>query len=75
MQKMVVRAYENMERPERYIVRIFEKYMDLRPKGAPDVLYLRPRTPYDKEWYGRIRGPWVVIACLVWLDISARQLA
>lgn len=52
--KKVVRAYENTEKPERCILRIFEMYMDHRPKGAPDALYLRPKKPPTKEWYCRV---------------------
>lgn len=47
------RAYENAEDPECCIIRIYRKYMALRPSSAPEDFYLRPlMKPKDnKVWY------------------------
>ncbi|KAK6188520.1 hypothetical protein SNE40_004680 [Patella caerulea] len=54
--KKVVRAYENLDIPERCIVRLYEKYIRLRPKTcACDAFYLQPVKLNSKEhWYNSI---------------------
>ncbi|KAK6173752.1 hypothetical protein SNE40_017154 [Patella caerulea] len=54
--KKVVRAYENLDIPERCIVRLYEKYIRLRPKTcACDAFYLQPAKLNSKEhWYNSI---------------------
>ncbi|XP_062586115.1 uncharacterized protein LOC134247754 [Saccostrea cucullata] len=40
----VTRAYENVDEPERCLIKIFEKYISLRPpNGKSTALYLRPK--------------------------------
>lgn len=52
LKKKVSRAYENQDNPERCVVRLFNKYVSLRPPNAPDDLYLRPlANPKEHCWY------------------------
>ena len=49
----IVKAYSNSS-PERCYVRLFKKYLNLRPSEAPNDFYLRELTHYNSEcWYGK----------------------
>lgn len=50
-----VKVFANTKCPERCVVRLYDKYMALRPEGAPsDVFYLRPLDkPRPGCWYTR----------------------
>lgn len=55
MKNKSVKVFANTKCPERCVVRLYEKYMALRPEGAPsDVFYLRPLDkPRPGCWYTR----------------------
>ena len=48
-----VKAFQNLENPSRCIVKLYKKYMELRPPSAPnDVFYLQPlQKPTSSCWY------------------------
>ena len=49
----IVDAYENLEKPDRCVVHLFEKYCALRPKKCTcSALYLRPlQKPTPEQWF------------------------
>lgn len=50
--KKVSRAYENVQNPDRCVVRLYRKYLNLRPPNAPQDFYLRPLlNPKEDCWY------------------------
>lgn len=52
--RKVVRAYENVQNPNRCLVCLYKKYLELRPKTprCPDHFYLRPlNKPTADCWY------------------------
>lgn len=55
IQNKVARAYENRESPEKCVVKLYRKYISLRPSEnpkCPDDFYLQPLTdPTDSCWY------------------------
>lgn len=54
IQCKVVRAYENSENHARCIVRLYQKYISLHPKGdkCPDAMYLHAlAVPKEDCWY------------------------
>ena len=54
LEPKVVNSYENTEKPERCIVRLYEKYVSHCPKVRGDALYLRPlKSPVGQVWYGK----------------------
>uniref|UniRef100_A0A1X7VA36 ZMYM2-like/QRICH1 C-terminal domain-containing protein n=1 Tax=Amphimedon queenslandica TaxID=400682 RepID=A0A1X7VA36_AMPQE len=48
-----VKILRNIENPERCVVRLYQKYLSLRPSGAPpDVFYFKPlNVPLSNCWY------------------------
>ncbi|XP_062572787.1 uncharacterized protein LOC134234758 [Saccostrea cucullata] len=52
----VTRAYENVDEPERCLVKIFEKYISLRPpNGKSTALYLRPKErATETVWFDAV---------------------
>lgn len=52
--KKISRAYENLDDPQKCVVRLYRKYMTLRPTDSkcPEDLYLRPLVnPKETCWY------------------------
>ena len=50
----VVKAFVNIENPSRCIVRLFKKYVNLRPTDAPHAFYLQPlKHPREDCWYNK----------------------
>ncbi|XP_048255263.1 uncharacterized protein KIAA1958-like [Haliotis rufescens] len=52
-ERKCVKVGQNLERPERCLVRLYEKYMSLRPKdGKCNAFYLRPlKFVRENTWY------------------------
>ena len=53
LETKTVRAYANLQDPQRCLIRLYKYYMSLRPHGAPDdAFYLQPlRTWSHGHWY------------------------
>ena len=53
LKNKVVKIFENEEKPERCVLKLFIKYMSLRPPNATtQALYLQPlQNPSDNCWY------------------------
>ena len=76
-----VRAYENLDEPERCIVKIYQKYLSVRPKGekCSNAMYLRPlaKTTSDGIWFsmqpmGRHKLSTVVAELLAKIGITGK---
>ncbi|XP_011408935.1 PREDICTED: zinc finger MYM-type protein 2-like [Amphimedon queenslandica] len=48
-----VKIFPNVENPQRCVIRLYQKYLSLRPENAPsDALYLQPlHKPRPECWY------------------------